>query len=106
MEAAEAAAAAGGVGLSTSLTLALESDMLSTLEPESAHSAFNLNPRCLSLHPYSGVFYTEAAAVAEGGAAAPSDSAAAASTPGEARQQREASNIGSSLVVRNFTTKH
>ena len=35
-----------------SLTLELESDMLSTLEPESAYSAFNLNPCFLSLHPY------------------------------------------------------
>ena len=38
----------GMVGRGASLTLALESDLLSTLEPESAYSAFNLNPYRLS----------------------------------------------------------
>ena len=45
----------GEVGGGASLTLALESDLLSNLEPESVYSAFNLNLVCLSLHPYGEV---------------------------------------------------
>eukprot|EP00959_Pyramimonas_sp_CCMP1952_P259360 5422381-Pyramimonas_sp.AAC.1 len=43
--------------------------MLSTLEPESEYSAFNLNLVFLSLHPYSGVGKPLIVHVGGGGAA-------------------------------------